>query len=255
LKYAINSEGTGITKTNGKTITGNTGTGFKASDYGTGLYIFERTKEDTELSEYAGYYYLAGASGADGTYYALDSIAANTADGVTTFTVTYQIKEAVDPADTTWALADDEQSIQVTYAGADADDTTDDIVINIKLAEDYDQYWTLITDGTDYTFYYKKLLASAKTSEDIVAAVELDKDVTEDAYYELEYNLTVNSESVQVTADSAGNQTTTSVEGWNATATATMDTTDSSKIASVAWTAKASSNTTTPSSETPSTNQ
>jgi hypothetical protein len=126
--------------------------------------------------------------------------------------------------------------IKVTYtAGTDA--TTDDVVIKINLASDWATYWTL--DQATNTFYYNNRIAAGDTSKLLIDSLELDESVTKDAYVAFQYDLTINTDSVQVVTNEKGVQTVDSIptSGDNAWwyATATLDE-DGKTIKSVAWT-------------------
>lgn len=117
---------------------------------------------------------------------------------------------------TTEAAADksDATIIRLTYVGDDdttANKALDDVVIDINLASGWNTNWTYKAatstkiDGTNDVgyFFYKKLLAPGATSEKLVDSVTLNKDVTQDAYKELVYDLTVVLDSIQVSPDEA----------------------------------------------------
>lgn len=198
-------------------VTNTDGTAFQPET--TGLYFFMRDidindADNTHSYEYKGYYYD------NGTYYALNSIVASgtSADGSLTNipSVTYQVKQTVTVKPTlefVEATSGDNAApayIKATYDNGTSNDTKDDIIINIKLADDWDKNWDKSTDGL--TYYYAKLLKSGGKAEDLITAVELDKGVSQDAYYEFDYNLKISLDSVQVTSDNDGNQTADAVQ-------------------------------------------
>lgn len=224
-------------------VTNTDGTAFKPT--ATGLYFFMRDidigndTDKTHTYEYEGYYYD------NGTYYALNSISvadgSTSADGSLTKmpSVTYQIKQTVtvEPTlefvDATAGGNATPAYIKATYDNGTSGDAKDDIIINIKLTDDWNTHWDKSTDGL--TYYYAKLLESGGKAEDLITAVELDKGVSQDAYYEFDYNLKISLDSVQVTSDNAGNQTADAVPTeWmtpNLTTSGTPET-----IESIQWT-------------------
>lgn len=191
----------GINVVNAGTIETSTteGTAFTPSD--AGLYVFERNlgdRDDVQYREYAAYYYAAGK------YYKATSL------DVTTSSTTGEITNATAKVSLTTGTAVEgtptfnyehvsDGYIVATYAGANATDTADDIIINILIDKDAD--WTF--NDVDNTFYYNKVLPMGKTTYSmdgnhyLITAVELDKSVTNEAYVSFEYSLTVNLDSVQ----------------------------------------------------------
>ncbi|MCR5730667.1 MAG: BsaA family SipW-dependent biofilm matrix protein [Ruminococcus sp.] len=127
------------------------------------------------------------------------------------FTIAW-MKDATTAA--TAADKSDATIIRLTYAG---DITTgdaaaiDDVIIDINLASGWNTNWTYKNaangkiDGTNDVgyFFYKKLLAPGQTTEKLVDSVTLNKDVTQEAYKDLVYDLTVVLDSIQVTPDEA----------------------------------------------------
>lgn len=204
----------------GKSIVGTVGTGFNASE--SGLYIFRRSLKDadgTRSFEYKGYYYDASAL----KYYALASIPKEDSAGTSIIdsdgyfsgvpAVTYQTTEKTTVTPTLKYVAATDSAaayIQATYdpdntAVGDTDaDTDNNIIINIKLTkfadgQGTDDTWT--ADGVKLEFYYNKLLAAGATSDNLIAAVELDPGVKSDAYYSFDYNLAIKLDSVQASPD------------------------------------------------------
>ena len=133
----------------------------------------------------------------------------------------------------TTAGASDAAIIRLTYVGDDDTSTNkalDDVVIDINLASGWNTNWTYKAatstkiDGTNDVgyFFYKKLLAPGATTEKVVDSVTLNKNVTQDAYKELVYDLTVVLDSIQASPDEAKSNESmvTAVNGasWGATA-------------------------------------
>ncbi|SDB58959.1 alternate signal-mediated exported protein, CPF_0494 family [Ruminococcaceae bacterium FB2012] len=123
--------------------------------------------------------------------------------------------------------------IRLTYAGditTGTDAAIDDVVIDINLASDWYTYWTYKAatstkiDGTNDVgyFFYKKLLAPGATSEKLVDSVTLNGAVTQEAYKDLVYDLTVVLDSIQASPDEAKSNESivAAVNGasWEATA-------------------------------------
>ena len=187
-----------------------------------GLYIFRRQIEDmaseTPKYSFSGYYF-------DGTnYYKLNTVIDNegnvTADivglqGVTDSVPTDTQIKAVKLAatmnlpeltanNTTAVLNAETKTIKLTYAGADGSTTKDDIVIDIKLADDYATNWSYLKDEANDSknlngwFYYNDIIKAGETSKMLVDSVKLDGAVTSGAYTELTFDLTAALTSVQV---------------------------------------------------------
>jgi predicted ribosomally synthesized peptide with SipW-like signal peptide len=238
---------------------------------GTGLYLFQRTiyeDPNTATVKYSGYYYDA----TEQKYYALvtepgtvytANVASDafTVDATGKVTMTNNALENVelattkvvtiknndaDPAfDIKWmkdattdAAADksDAKIIRLTYAGDNAGATLDDVIIDIKLADDWANNWAYkaatsskvdATNDTGY-FFYKKTLAPGATTEKLVDSVTLNKDVTQEAYKDLTFDLSVVLDSIQITPDEAKTADSyvagVNGAGWGATASYTKDT-------------------------------
>ena len=163
------------------------------------LQVYQRSISDNK-AEYVGYYVTG--TGDSTKYYAVELTKNADGNGNDKFTAQYVIKKAgtsVEPTLNYDALASGDV-ITATYAGKDETaNTADDIIINIKLVEGWSDNWTY--NSGDNAFYYNKILASGKTSEKLIDALELDSSVTEEAYSEFTYDLTVNLNSIQATAD------------------------------------------------------
>lgn len=123
----------------------------------------------------------------------------------------------------------------MTYVGNDdtsANKALDDVVIDIELVADWATNWTYKANGTDADridstndtgfFYYNKILAPGATTEKLVESVTLNKDVTQEAYKELQFDLSVILDSIQVSPDEAKSNdsyvTAVNAAGWGATA-------------------------------------
>ncbi|MBR0485240.1 MAG: hypothetical protein IJJ69_10755 [Oscillospiraceae bacterium] len=98
----------------------------------------------------------------------------------------------------------------VTYKGANTENTDDDIVINVALANistDAEAWTAIYADSADNhltTFYYNNDVESGDTTVKLVDNVELSKDTKNGAYLAFDFDLNVFLESVQVTMDEAG---------------------------------------------------
>lgn len=199
----------------------------------TGLYIFERSI-DSDVVEYAGYYYNADTK----KYYALASITAEKdGDGtITGFDAELRAKKQVEASDTDLAydfsnITDPtDPRIVVTYQGSEPDGA-EDVIINIRLAADWADNWTWNAD--EKAFYYNDTLKAGEATEKLIDSLELDEAVTNAAYMNFEYDLTITADSVQVTTDKDGKQTAEAVS-WTLSPTLTYDA-DGKTIASVAW--------------------
>ena len=94
--------------------------------------------------------------------------------------------------------------LQLTYTAV----TGNPIKLNIELAANWADYWTFVaTDTTAPSvdqkndlgyFYYKNILPAGNTTPKLIDSVSLDSTVTQDAYNEMVYDLTVVLESMQV---------------------------------------------------------
>ena len=239
---------------------------------GTGLYLFQRTiyeDPNTATVKYSGYYYDA----TEQKYYALVTepgtvYTANvtsdafTVDATGKVTMTNNALESVKLATTkdvtiknndanpafnikwmkdatteaTAADKSDAKIIRLTYAGDNADATLDDVIIDIKLADDWANNWAYkeaisskvnATNDTGY-FFYKKTLAPGATTEKLVDSVTLNKDVTQEAYKDLTFDLSVVLDSIQITPDEAKTDDSyvagVNGAGWGATASYTKAT-------------------------------
>ena len=216
-----------------------------------GLYIFRRQIEDmaTETPKYSfsGYYF-------DGTYYyklntVIDNDGSVTVDITGLQSVTYsvltdtQIKAvklaaikdlpAISAQNTTAVLDANTKTIKLTYGGADGNISTekDNIIIDIKLDENYATNWTYLNDSGDNVsktengwFYYNDKIAAGATTEKLVDSVKLDETVKSGAYTELTFDLTAALTSVQVEKKEDGTYGDTTAKTLNENASvATAD--------------------------------
>ncbi|MCD8095943.1 MAG: BsaA family SipW-dependent biofilm matrix protein [Ruminococcus sp.] len=180
----------------GETITDNTVSSEDYTPSTTGLYVFERSD-----GTYVGYYYDAD----DNIYYKVSSIS----ESEGTYTASYAVEKTVDNATITFSStilgnASTGWYITATYAGTDTSSTADDIVINIYLDDDYKDNWTAVYDTDTWTFYYNHVLGAGETSELLVKAMELDDDVTAEAYTSFTYDLNVALASAQAVTENVG---------------------------------------------------
>ncbi len=153
--------------------------------------------------------------------------------------------------DITWVQADgteavaadksDAKIIRLTYegditTGTDEEKAIDDVVIDIKLADGWIDNWTYLpaangkidnTNDVGY-FFYNKLLAPGATSEKLVDSVTLNGAVTQYAYKDLVYDLTVVLDSIQASPDEAKSdgsyEAAVNTANWGATADYDADT-------------------------------
>lgn len=213
------------------------GTDFKPTD--TGLYVFEKDSKVNEngVREYTydGYYFVAGKEGEDGTYYDIDNISKTTTDNVTTFEYAMKVTSSEVGKNLTFdysglTAADKTNIIKATYNADTEENTDDDIVINIKLDDDWTTNWTF--DSTNNAFYYNDTVKAGKTSEKLIDSIELDSSVSNEAYQSFEYNLKVTADSVQVVKNEAGEDTNEAIpDDW---LTATLSLTDG-VTSSISW--------------------
>ena len=238
-----------------------------AEQYGGGLYIFKRNVSDGvkysgyyydadnakfyELEEEPGTVYIAdlAADAITEDENGVVTLAANALnnvklaatkqvtiknDGTTpAFTIAW-MKD--DTTESTAANKSDAKMIRLTYAGDDADSAADDVIIDINLVNGWYTKWTYKAavngkvDGVNDIGYFfsNKVLAPGATSEQLVDSVTLNGNVTQEAYKDLVYDLTVVLDSIQVTPDEAKTDdsyvTGVNGAGWGATAAKSGDT-------------------------------
>ena len=243
-----------------------------------GLYIFRRNADlgaanTADTYEFSGYVF-------DGVnYFALCNDTNGKSDytlpnGAVTFTTTspqaepssyslvpaniklYTASETVvENADLTWTYDSATPKLTATYYGAEntavkadptaANDTADDIVIDVKLDNigTTGQKWTAKTaDGKTTTFYYTDDVEAGDSTAKLVDSVTLSKDTTQHAFLAFDFDLNVFLESVQVVIDEDGNEKTTPVEAGGQFATAPTNGVGASataqtaaEIADIAW--------------------
>ncbi len=195
---------------------------------GWGVYIFQRT-DTSGNTTYAGYYAL-NVGGTDVKYFAINATGAGGKVGTD---YTLKITETLGASDGTITYkygnirtdTSDAGYIVATYS---RDDTTtdDDIIINIYLndvicsnnanyADNYGNYsWTFnyskSTSEKAY-FYYNKVLAAGATTSNLVTKVEIDSSVKSTAYVDFDYDLVVDMNNVQATAEEDGTVLATTV--------------------------------------------
>ena len=103
---------------------------------------------------------------------------------------------------------------------------TNPVTFYIKLDDDWSDKWTYLaptgdaaTDGVVDNFLYNDTLKAGTTSKKLVDSVVMDNTVTQAAFNELTYDLSVLMDSIQVTKNSEGDDLLTET-GWGVTATA-----------------------------------
>ena len=222
---------------------------FKPTD--PGLYLFKRTvyEEATgNVTKYSGYFY------ADGKYYALETekgtiystATVTEADGIVTavngvklattkdvtisntdtdtnklINIQWYKSELGTTNDTDKVEAGNASAkwIQLTYAAV----TGDPIKLDIELADGWATKWTYVKTATDKVddkndfgyFYYNAILPAGNTTPKLIDSVTLDSTVTQDAYNDLVYDLSVVLDSVQVTKnEDQKNYTNDTIKTW-----------------------------------------
>lgn len=235
---------------------------FKPTD--PGLYLFKRTVyegDNSNQTKYSGYFYAGGkyyaletekgtiystatVTEADGIVTAVTGVKLATTKDVTiknTDTATgnlidikwYSTAMGAETATTVTAGDASAKWIQLTYEAV----TGDPIKLDIELASDWATNWTYVQTNNDPKvddkndfgyFYYNAILPAGNTTPKLIDSVTLDSTVTQDAYNDLVYDLSVVLDSIQITPDEAKTAAsyTTGVNGagWGATATYTNDT-------------------------------
>jgi len=237
-----------------------------------GLYIFRRTitvagPNAADTYQYSGYVF-------DGVnYFALSTETSSTSDyvlptgAVTAETTTEPQKEpltytldnskiklftaketVVDNSGLTWAYDDSvagSEKLTATYNGGITTDDTDDIVIEVALANigSTDQTWTPVAaSGKMETFYYNDDVEAGDTTAKLIDSVKLADDTKKEAFIAFDFDLNVFMNSVQVTIGENGNEKTTPVEsggefsgtaGNAAPASATQQ--DAAEIEDITW--------------------
>lgn len=124
-----------------------------------------------------------------------------------------------DTATTTTAGASDAKWIQLTYVAV----AGDPIKLDIELASNWATNWTYVKTTTDKVddkndfgyFYYNAILPAGNTTPKLIDSVTLDSTVTQDAYNDLVYDLSVVLDSVQVTkSENQKNYTNDTIKTW-----------------------------------------
>ena len=124
--------------------------------------------------------------------------------------------------------------IKVVYK-AGATDTNKNITIYIKLADDWQTNWTYVADNSDINdhgtqgqdhigyFYYNKVLpAGGTTGGALVDSVILGSENKGSAYYEMNYDLSVDLDSVQI-AKQNDTYTSETINTWVSDAEVSAD--------------------------------
>ncbi|MBR7039433.1 MAG: hypothetical protein IKI21_09320, partial [Oscillospiraceae bacterium] len=122
------------------------------------------------------------------------------------------VKELAETGATTTDFAE-AKGIRVTYAGADATSTDDDIVVYVAFNENAKTNYTY--DTTDQNFYYNYVLpAGQETKSPLIDSVTLGVETKESAYIKMDYDLDVKLNSIQATVDEDKNYTDVSAKSW-----------------------------------------
>ena len=210
-----------------------------------GLYIFRRQVED--INSASPKYSFSGYYKSGNNYYKLNTVVSETGErtadifGLQSVTNNVPTAEqigavklaaskdlpAMSNTNTTAVLNAANKTIVMTYGGADGDLSTaaDNIIIDIKLDNDYATNWTYLNDvEKDATtangwFYLNSVLKSGATSAKLVDSVKLDETVRSGAYLDLTFDLTASLGSVQVDKAEEGTYKDTTVKTWKNDAT------------------------------------
>ena len=183
------------------------GTGFTPT--GSGFYVFARSVTAATSGntwEYVGYYYDGSSD-----YYAItidtssstinnDGTISGTAPSCTIDkTTTSVINTSGGTNNIVFTYDSTNSKIVATYDPDISTNSGDEIIFYINLDTDYADDWTV--DSNNMTFYYKKILASGATSENLIASVELADSVSESSYVSLNFDLDITLDSIQVSGD------------------------------------------------------
>ena len=237
-------------------------------DKGAGLYLFRRTDKTTDEIKYSGYFFdgtkyyaletepdtvfIAGTVvEADGVVTSVSGVKLAATKEVTIannvdsplFTVDWIVdntKATTDTGNSVDAGAETAKYLRLTYAGEKnaAAETLDDLVIDVKLAANWSTNWTFkkvdttspSLNGTNDTgyFYLNSVVKAGKQTPMLIDSVTLNKDVTQEAYKDLTFDLSVVLDSIQITPDEAKTADSyvagVNGAGWGATASYTKDT-------------------------------
>ena len=98
--------------------------------------------------------------------------------------------------------------VSVTYNGGTPEDTSDDIKINIHLAnldvnhanDTNSRKWACLPEGDTHYFYFTSDIAPGDNSSEFIEAVQMDGSVGKLSFYEMNFDLKINLDSVQVIA-------------------------------------------------------
>ena len=215
--------------------------------------VYEGT--DSNQTKYSGYFYVANSETAgDGKYYALETekgtiystATVTEADGIVTavngvklattkdvtisntdtdtnklINIQWYKSELGTTNDTDKVEAGNASAkwIQLTYAAV----TDDPIKLDIELVDGWATKWTYVKTTTDKVddkndfgyFYYNAILPAGNTTPKLIDSVTLDSTVTQDAYNDLVYDLSVVLDSVQVTKnEDQKNYTNDTIKTW-----------------------------------------
>ncbi|WP_295153565.1 BsaA family SipW-dependent biofilm matrix protein [uncultured Ruminococcus sp.] len=167
----------------------------------------------------------------------------------------YTAKETViTNSDLTWTYDSATPKLTATYPGADgkvgddastadANESLDDIAIDINLANigTTGQTWTAKTaDGKTTTFYYNDDVEAGDTTTKLVDSVKMADTTSQYAFLAFDFDLNVKLESVQVTVNEAGQETTEPITAkWattdNIVAAGTAEVVKADELADIAW--------------------
>lgn len=128
-------------------------------------------------------------------------------------------------ATATTAGANDAKWIQLTYEAVPGNP----VKLNIELANNWAENWTYVQtnnapkvdDNNDFGyFYYNDIIKAGYTTPKLIESVTLDSNVTQDAYNDLVYDLTVALDSIQIVKNEDQKQyTNDTVKTWLSAAT------------------------------------
>ena len=128
-------------------------------------------------------------------------------------------------ATATTAGANDAKWIQLTYEAVSGNP----VKLNIELASDWATNWTYVQTNNapkvdnknDFGyFYYNNIIKAGYTTPKLIESVTLDSTVTQDAYNDLVYDLTVALDSVQIAKSEDQKQyTNDTIKTWIGAAT------------------------------------
>lgn len=123
-------------------------------------------------------------------------------------------------ATATTAEANDAKWIQLTYEAVPGNP----VKLNIELASNWAENWTYVQtnnapkvdDKNDFGyFYYNNIIKAGYTTPKLIESVTLDSTVTQDAYNDLVYDLTVALDSVQIAkSEDQAEYTDETVKTW-----------------------------------------